>query len=125
MLHLIKTFSAFYKVKAYRYITISAGFTILSGTIIYHYVEGWRWIDSFYFSVITLTTVGYGDMSPQTDFGKIFTAFYVIIGIGILLGFINAYYEFRRQKLMQLRDERFKKRKERNRNKQHSHKEDI
>ncbi|MCT4638656.1 MAG: potassium channel family protein [Bacteroidales bacterium] len=113
MLHLIRTFTAFYRVKAYRFITISAGLTVLSGTIIYHYVEGWRWIDSFYFSVITLTTVGYGDLSPQTDFGKIFTTFYVIIGIGILLGFINSYYDFRKQKLMQIREERLKKRRKR------------
>jgi voltage-gated potassium channel Kch len=42
------------------------------------------------FSSITLTTVGYGDLTPQTDAGKIFTVFYVFTGIGIIVGFVNA-----------------------------------
>lgn len=59
------------------------------GTLFYSRVEGWRVLDSLYFSFITLTTIGYGDFSPQTDLGKIFTIFYVLIGLGELLGFIN------------------------------------
>ena len=62
------------------------------GTTTYHFVEGWKWIDALYFSVITLTTIGYGDFSPQTDFGKIFTLFYILIGLGIILTFINTVY---------------------------------
>jgi hypothetical protein len=42
-------------------------------------------VDALYFSVVTLTTVGYGDFAPQTDLGKLFTAVYVRLGIGILL----------------------------------------
>jgi voltage-gated potassium channel Kch len=55
----------------------------------YHYLEGWNWIDCVYFSVITLSTIGYGDFSPATDAGKIFTIFYIILGIGVILSFIN------------------------------------
>ncbi len=62
------------------------------GTCVYHFAEGWSWIDSAYFSVITLSTVGYGDFYPQTDIGKLFTIFYIIIGIGIILSFINSLY---------------------------------
>lgn len=60
---------------------------------IYHFLEGWSYVDSLYFSVITLTTIGYGDFSPQTDAGKLFTIFYIIIGLGMILSFINTVYE--------------------------------
>ena len=63
---------------------------LAAGTVFYHYVEKWRFLDSFYFSAITLATVGYGDFHPRTDVGKLFTVGYIIIGIGIILGFINA-----------------------------------
>ena len=60
-----------------------------SGTWIYHRVEGWSWLDSLYFTFITLTTVGYGDFSPQTDTGKIFTMIYILFGLGIIAAFIT------------------------------------
>lgn len=59
------------------------------GATFYHFVEGWGWLDSFYFTIITLTTIGYGDFSPKTDAGKLFTMVYVFIGLGILLAFID------------------------------------
>ena len=74
--------------------------TLAFGTIIYHSLEGWRWLDSLYFSVMTLTTIGFGDFAPITDSGKIFTIMYVFMGLGILLGFINATDEyFRKQQI--------------------------
>ncbi len=63
---------------------------LLIETFFYHKIEGWRWLDSFYFSSISLTTVGYGDLSPQTDAGKIFTVFYIFSGIGVILSFITS-----------------------------------
>jgi len=66
-----------------------AASTLLIGTTFYHYIEKWAWIDSLYFSTITLTTIGYGDFVPTTPLSKIFTIFYIIIGIGIILGFVN------------------------------------
>jgi voltage-gated potassium channel Kch len=55
-------------------------------------LEGWSYVDSLYFSVVTLTTVGYGDFSPQTNAGKLFTVLYIIIGVGIILAFINTVF---------------------------------
>jgi voltage-gated potassium channel len=60
------------------------------GTLFYHFVEKLKFLDALYFSVVTLATVGYGDFSPKTDLGKIFTIFYIITGIGILATFANA-----------------------------------
>jgi voltage-gated potassium channel Kch len=59
------------------------------GTFFYHIVEKLSFIDSLYFSVITLTTIGYGDIVPKTDVGKIFTVFYVLVGISLLAGIAN------------------------------------
>jgi voltage-gated potassium channel Kch len=58
---------------------------IVSGTMFYASVEGWSLIDSLYFSVVTLATVGYGDLAPQTTAGKLFTIIYIFIGIGLFV----------------------------------------
>ncbi len=63
--------------------------TLAAGTLFYWQVEGWSLLDSFYFSSITLTTVGYGDLAPQTAAGKLFTVFYVFTGIGLIVAFLN------------------------------------
>ncbi|RVU86004.1 potassium channel protein [Leucothrix sargassi] len=47
-------------------------------------VEGFSALDTYYFLVTTATTVGYGDMSPQTDLGKIFVTVYMVVGIALL-----------------------------------------
>lgn len=62
---------------------------LLSGTLFYWQVEGWRPIDALYFSVATLATVGYGDFHPTTDFSKIFTIIYIFIGIGVFVALFS------------------------------------
>lgn len=111
---LFRKIRSFFSDQTLRNLTISTLSILLSGTIIFHYVEGWRILDSLYFSVITLTTVGFGDFTPQTDFGKIFTIFYVLSGIGIIFGFINALFLQRDQTA-----ERMRQRVKERRNKQH------
>lgn len=66
------------------------GVTLLSGSVFYSLVERWSPIDAFYFSVITLTTVGFGDFTPTTVWGKLFTACYIFVGVAIILTFIDA-----------------------------------
>ena len=56
---------------------------IAIGTIVFHRLESWNWIQSFYFSVVTITTVGYGDFTPTNDTSRFFTAIYIMIGVSI------------------------------------------
>ncbi len=78
-----------------RAIIAGAIVTVLIGVTFYHYVEQLSWLDAYYFSIITLTTVGYGDISPETPAGKIFTTFYIIIGVGIITAFITTFAKWR------------------------------
>ena len=87
-----KTTISFIKDKEYRDLLLTTLIFIIMGSTVYHFLEGWSWVDSIYFSVITLTTIGYGDFSPATDAGKLFTIFYIIIGIGLILNFIDTIY---------------------------------
>ena len=70
-----------------------AGLILLSGTIFYRNVEGWSWIDALYFCATTISTVGLGDLAPQTDIGKVFTVVYIFVGVGI---FVALFAQFAR-----------------------------
>src|SRR5687768_1709531 len=61
----------------------------LVGTAFYAIVEGWSIVDSFYFSTMTLATVGFGDLAPTSDGAKLFTVVYVLSGVGILVAFFS------------------------------------
>ncbi len=58
---------------------------IALGAIFVHPEEGWGWIDSFYFAIVSITTVGYGDLIPRQEATKLFLIFYLPIGIGVAL----------------------------------------
>ncbi len=60
-------------------------FLMFTGTIAYRYLEKWTFIQSLYFSVTTLTTIGYGDFVPTTDISRLFTVFFMIIGVATSL----------------------------------------
>jgi voltage-gated potassium channel len=58
---------------------------ITVATIFYHFVEDWTWLDAFYFSIIALSTTGFGDYSPETAAGKLFTVAYIVLGMAVLI----------------------------------------
>ena len=68
-----------------RPVLIYAMVLITVGALLFHWVEGWGWLDSVYFTVVTITTIGFGDFSPKTDMGKIITIFYGLNGVALLL----------------------------------------
>jgi hypothetical protein len=59
------------------------------GTVAYHSIEDWSWVDSFYFSAVAGSTVGFGDLAPSTDASKLFTVLYIFSSITILGTFLN------------------------------------
>ncbi len=59
-------------------------------TLFYWFFEEWDLLDAFYFSVVTIATVGYGDIHPVTPIGKIFTVFYILVGLGIFVAAATA-----------------------------------
>lgn len=56
---------------------------IAIGSVYYYLVEDWSLLDSVYFCVVALTTVGFGDPAPVTAAGKVFTIFYLIAGVAL------------------------------------------
>lgn len=68
-----------------RGLTMLTGALVLLATAFYRLVEGWTLLDALYFSVVTIATVGYGDLTPHTALGKIFTIGYIVAGIGIFV----------------------------------------
>jgi voltage-gated potassium channel Kch len=63
---------------------------IVVATVFYRLVEQWAWIDALYFAVVTIATVGYGDLVPRTVLGKLFTIAYILTGIGLFVAFAAA-----------------------------------
>lgn len=58
---------------------------LVLGTIFYANVEKWSYLDSLYFSVATVATVGYGDLHPTNPASKVFTIIYIFMGVGLAL----------------------------------------
>lgn len=58
---------------------------LLVGMFLFHFLEGWSYLDSLYFCVISAATIGYGDFVPTTPVAKIFTILYNINAIVMLL----------------------------------------
>ncbi|MCB0174657.1 MAG: potassium channel protein [Anaerolineae bacterium] len=56
---------------------------LLFGTLGYHRLEGWPLMDGLYMTVITMTTIGYGEIGPMNQTGRIFTIFLALASVGI------------------------------------------
>jgi voltage-gated potassium channel Kch len=66
------------------------GLLLLTGTGFYWHFEDWTIIEALYFSVVTLTTIGYGDLSPTTAGTQIFTIIYILTGVGVLVALLSS-----------------------------------
>lgn len=81
---------------------------LISGTIFYTTVEHWSVVDSLYFSVSTLSTVGYGDLHPTTPLSKIFTTLYLVLGVGVFVALITKVAEQRSASILKRNHDRGK-----------------
>jgi len=54
------------------------------GTTGYMSIEGWRFLDAFYMTVITLATVGFDEVHPLSDAGRVFTIVLIVVGVTVL-----------------------------------------
>lgn len=93
------------ELRAYRNVIIFAVFFFIMGVVFYHHVEKLSWLDSAYFTVITLATVGYGDIVPHTNAGKIFTMFYVFVGIVLFVATARIVLEYAALRHMRKREQ--------------------
>lgn len=65
------------------------------GTVFYHYTEQWGVLDCLYFCVMTISTVGYGDLTPTGAISKAFTICFTLLGIGLFASFVAKLFALR------------------------------
>ncbi len=63
--------------------------TVGAGTAGFHYIEELSWSDAFYLTVVTVTTVGYGDIVPETRLGQMFAIPVIVVGVASALSSIT------------------------------------
>lgn len=62
---------------------------IFTGTISYHFIEGWSLFDSLYMTVITITTTGYSEVAEMSPAGKVLSMLLMFVGVGVFFYSIN------------------------------------
>ncbi|MEI1372883.1 potassium channel protein [Nostoc sp. UHCC 0926] len=72
---------------------IALGGVFVIGTLWYWLVEGWSWEDAAYMTVITLATVGYGEIHPMGSRGRLFTIALILLGVMNIGYIVNRFTE--------------------------------
>jgi voltage-gated potassium channel len=61
-----------------------------SGTVGFHFIEGWSWFDSFYMVIITLSTIGYQEVHTLSHAGRVFNIFLITAGVSLVFLMIGS-----------------------------------
>ena len=67
------------------FIVVLSVVLVMFGSIGYMIIEGWEFDDAFYMTIITLATVGYGEVHQVSDFGRLFTVMLIVSGVGFFM----------------------------------------
>jgi voltage-gated potassium channel len=79
--------------RSFKHLFVAAAYifiVLVIGMAGYSYFEGLNAFDALYFSVVTLSTIGYGDFYPTTHEGKVFTLFFIPLGVSAFLYMFGA-----------------------------------
>jgi voltage-gated potassium channel len=79
-----------FSAKQFRYLLLIPVVTVIVATLGFMLLEKLSFFNSFYFTITTLSTVGYGDITPVTIGGKILAVFVIIIGIGTFVTLLTS-----------------------------------
>ena len=94
----------------FRLAVVLLGVIIVYGVAGYMLIDGWDFLDSFYMVIITISTVGYQEIHPQSAAGRIFTSTLIVVGVATMLyGFgvfaetlaENAFGNYRRERQLE------------------------
>ena len=66
----------------------------ITGTIGYVLIDNYTWFDAFYMTIITVATVGYGEIQPLSNAGRLFTAFLIITSFGTFAYAVSSITKF-------------------------------
>ena len=67
------------------YLFLAVAILLFGGALIYSFIEKWSYLDSLYFTTSTIAKIGYGDITPKTSTGRIFTIIYIFLAFGTLI----------------------------------------
>ncbi len=84
----------FFNTNGFKYIAFASLLLLIIGAIIIHHVEGMSYENAFWWAFVTVTTVGYGDISPATGIGRITASILMLVGIGLLGAFTSTITTF-------------------------------
>lgn len=79
---------------------------ITVGSLGYYFIEGWSFCECLYMTVITITTVGFGELYPLSTAGRLFTMLLIIVGVGTVAVAVSIMFEAVFQRQMRLFMER-------------------
>lgn len=74
----------FINTNGFKYVLVLSCTAVLAATFGIMYFEGMSFSDALWWSFVTATTVGYGDLSPSTNAGRIIASLLMIVGIGLI-----------------------------------------